>query len=79
MSKKCPYCGSYNTEVSVSRQVGRCLLNIGRCALAIGANVCASAFNPSAGHAASHSVWRGTDPGDLKGHKCCNCGKYFSA
>lgn len=79
MSKKCPYCGSYSTEISISNYAARTAVNIGRGALALGASILASAFNPSAGHAAGHSVLHGTDPGELKGHHCCNCGKDFSA
>lgn len=79
MSKKCPHCGSYNTEISIGNYAGRTLLNAGRYALAVGAAMVAGVINPTVGHAAGHSVLHDTDPGDLKGHHCCNCGKDFSA
>ena len=79
MSKKCPYCGSYNTEVSVSNYATRAVINTGRFVIATGASIIASAFSPSAGHAAGHTVMHNTDPGEFKGHHCCNCGKDFSA
>ena len=79
MSKKCPYCGSYNTEVSVSNYAKRTVVNVGRFALAVGATLIAHSFTPSAGHAAGHTIMHNTDPGEFKGHHCCNCGKDFSA
>lgn len=79
MSKRCPHCGSYNTEISIGNYAGRALLNAGRFALAAVAALTVGLFNQTAGHAAGHSVLHNTDPGDLKGHHCCNCGKDFSA
>ena len=79
MSKKCPYCDSYNTEVSVGKYVGRGVINAARLVLAGGAAMFAGAINHAAGHMAAHSVMKETDPGELKGYHCCNCGKDFSA
>lgn len=79
MSKKCPHCGSYTTEISVGNYAGRALLNAGRVTLALGAHVVGGLFGPSAGTAAGHTTWHNTDPGELKGHHCCNCGRDFSA
>lgn len=61
MSKKCPYCGSYNTELSVPNYAKRAAINI-----AIGAALITSAFNPSVGHASAHAVIHNTDPGELR-------------
>lgn len=79
MSKKCPHCGSYNTELSVGNYAGRALLQIGRYALAIGAHMVGGLFGPSTGHAAGHSVLHNTELGEFEGHHFCNCGKDFSA
>ena len=79
MSKKCPYCGSYNTEISVGNYVGRGLINAGRGAIAIGAHMIGGLFCPSVGTAAGHTAWHNVDPGEFKEHYCCNCGRDFSA
>lgn len=77
MSKKCPYCGSYNTEVSIGNFAGRAIVNTGRAVLTIGASFVCGIFSHSAAHGAAHSVWHNTDPGEFKGYHCCNCGKDF--
>ena len=79
MSKKCPYCGSYNTEISIGNYAKRGLLNTGRIAIAAGAAMVVGVFNHTAGHAAAHSILHSPDPGELKGYHCCVCGKDFSA
>ena len=77
MSKRCPYCGSYNTEVAVLNYAGRFLVNTGRVALTAGAAIVGGLFNHAAGHVAAHNTWEKTDPGELKGYHCCNCNKDF--
>lgn len=77
MSKQCPHCGSWNTEVAVGNYVGRGLVNIGRFALAAGATMVVGFFNHTAGHGAGHAVIHNTDPGTFYGHRCCVCGKEF--
>ena len=77
MSKQCPYCGSWNTEVVVGNYVGRGLVNTGRFALAAGAAMVVGLFNHTAGHAAGHAVMHNTDPGEFHGHRCCECGREF--
>lgn len=72
MSKKCPYCGSYNTEVSVSNYATRAVINAGRFVIAAGATIITSAFSPSAGHAAGHTVMHNTDHGEFKRRHCCD-------
>lgn len=78
-NKRCPYCGSRNTEISISNYAVRGIVNTGRGALAIGATMVGSLFGHAAGHVAGHNVIHKTDPGELKGHHCNNCGKDFSA
>ncbi len=79
MSKKCPYCGSDKTEISIGNYAGRALLNAGRFALAGGAALIVGVFNHTAGHVAAHQIIHNTDLGDFNGYHCCNCGKDFSA
>lgn len=79
MSKKCPFCNSYNTEVSVVNYAGRAILQGGRFVLAAGAGMVAHLFSPSSSHGVAHSVLHNTEPGEFKGYRCCNCGKEFSA
>lgn len=56
MPKKCPHCGSYNTEISIGNYTGRVLLNVGRFILAAGSAKTVGLFNYSVGHVAGHSV-----------------------
>lgn len=79
MSKRCPYCGSYNTEVSLARYAGRAALQTGRGALILGAMTAAGIFGHGASHAAGHQVMKSTELPNLEGHHCCHCGRYFSA
>lgn len=77
MSKKCPHCGSYNTEAAIGNYVGRGLIHIGRGLLAAGAMTVGSIGGPTTGKAAGYTVWKNTEPGAFHGHRCCNCGKEF--
>jgi len=77
MSKKCPYCGSYNTEAAIENYVGRGLVNVGRGVLAFGAATIGAIGGPIIGQGAGYTVWKNTDPGDFHGHRCCYCGKEF--
>lgn len=78
MSKQCPNCGSYNTDPIIINYVGRGLLHAGRAALALGAHAVGGLINPSTGAASGHTVWKNTEPGPLKSHKCNNCGHIFA-
>ncbi len=77
MSKKCPRCGSYNTEVSVGNYAKRGVIDIGRAALAAGAAAAGSVINRTTGMAGAKTVWDNTDPGPFEGYHCCNCGQDF--
>lgn len=81
MSKKCPHCGSYNTEAAVINWVGRGLLNAGRGVLALGAGLIGGIIMPGGGAGALGSkTWQNTKPTTpFNGYRCCNCGKEFSA
>ena len=73
MSKKCPHCGSYNTELKISGNVGYGVVKGARIAAA------GIALGKYAGHTAGHSLLNSTkDWGeDMDHHHCCNCGKDF--
>lgn len=77
MSKKCPYCKSYNTEAAVDNYVKRGVVNIGRVALVTGVTLVSSFLGPTASKLAGYSTWKNTDPGSFEGHRCCNCGRTF--
>ena len=80
MSKKCPYCSSYNTEAAVENWVGRGIVNIGRGGLALLGGVAMSVFHPGGGGHAAHTIWENTKPSEsFKGYRCCSCGREFSA
>ena len=80
MSKKCPHCGSYNTETAVGNWIERGVINAGRGVVSAGAGVIMSIFHPSMGSAAAAKTWQNTKPSEqFKGYHCCNCGKDFSA
>ena len=78
MSKKCPHCGSYNTEVAIGNYVGRGIINVGRAALTLGAYVVGGLAGPTTGKTFGYGTWKNTDPGEFEGHHCCNCGKDFT-
>lgn len=79
MSKKCTRCGSYNTELKVSGNIGYGLLQGARFVGAGVAYVVGGLFNHAAGHVAGHGVLRETEDWgeDIDRHHCCNCGKDF--
>ena len=78
MSKKCTHCGSYNTELKVSGNVGYAFAQGARI-VAGGAALVAGLFNHSAGHVAGHGVLKNTEDWgkDINRHHCCACGKDF--
>ena len=79
MSKKCPHCGSYNSESIVSGNIGYGLVQGARYISAGAAYVAVGLFNHGAAHAAGHSVLHGTEDwgDDIDRHHCCNCGRDF--
>ena len=79
MSKKCPHCKSYNTEVAVGNWVERGAINAGRVIIAAGAGILGGLVNRAGGGYFATRVWNSTKQEDLKGYHCCNCGRDFSA
>ncbi|MBR1520710.1 MAG: hypothetical protein IJ635_05675 [Bacteroidaceae bacterium] len=79
MSKQCPKCHSYNTEMAIENRVVHGILNVGRGAVALGAGVVFGVFHPALGGGAAKNVWDKMKPADCKGYHCCNCGEDFSA
>ena len=80
MSKKCTYCGSYNTERSVGgtanyamRQAGRLLVS-GVTSMAVGI------FNRSAGQGAGRAMLKNTENwvSGVDQFHCCECGRDFT-
>ena len=78
MSKRCPYCDSYNTELAVTNWVERGVVNTGRAVISVGAALAGSIFGPYGAYFGKR-VWETTKQEDLKGYHCCNCGTDFSA
>lgn len=78
MSQKCPYCGSYNTELRVGTYVGRGIANIVRYSLAGGAYVIGSLFHHAAGHKLGEHVLKETKLKPFKSYHCNNCGEDFN-
>jgi hypothetical protein len=74
MSKKCPYCGSYNTEADLGNHAAKAAVNVGRVAISTVAWVFGACVNKG-GHAAVRA-WEETDP-NIKTTRCCECGKKF--
>ena len=81
MSKKCPYCGSYNTELKVTGNVGYGLVQGARLFTAGVASMAVGLFNRSAAHSVGHVVLHNTERWgeSIERHHCCNpgCGKDF--
>lgn len=79
MSKKCPHCGSYNTEISITNYTERAVVNTGRFVVAAAAALAVGLVDRNhASHVGVHT-YNSMDPGELQGHHCCNCDKDFSA
>ena len=69
-----------NTETAVVNWIGRGLLHTGRLVVSAGAGVVCSLGGPTIGKVAAYLVCKNTEPKDtVKGYRCCNCGKEFSA
>lgn len=77
MSKRCTYCGSYNTEMAVGNCAERVAVNAGRVLISLGGGLLGSAFHPGMGGAFAYKIWVGTKQGDLLSHHCCKCGRDF--
>ena len=79
MSRKCPHCGSYNTELKISGNGGYGVVKGARIAAAGIAHVAGGLFGKYVGNAAGHAVLNSTkDWGEgIDRHHCCNCGKDF--
>ena len=77
MSKKCPNCGSYNTEIAIENYAERALVHAGRWTLALGAGAVAGLVSPHLTHAVGHNILESTKPDSFNGYFCCNCKKYF--
>ncbi len=79
MSKQCPHCGSYNTELKISGNIGIGLIQGARLAVAGATSVAVGVFNRSAGHAAGHAVLHNTENwgNDIKRYHCCSCKRDF--
>lgn len=78
-NKRCPYCGSLNTEVSLGSYATRGIINAGRGTIAVGAGFLGGLYSRASANYVANKVLKSTDPGELKGHHCKNCGKNFSA
>lgn len=78
MSKKCPHCGSYNTEYAIGNWVKRGFINAGRLVLTAGAGMIGSLSSPNNGKVFSYQVWKNTAPSEFfDGYHCCNCKRDF--
>ena len=75
MAKQCPHCGSYKTEISISRNVLYGGIQVGRVALAAAAYVRGALRNK--GGLYSVENWESTEVKNFERHKCRNCGKVF--
>ena len=77
MSKRCPYCGSDNTEIVVRNCAERVAFNTGRIIVSIGGGLLGSVFHPGLGGAFAYKIWESTKQDDLLTYRCRVCGAYF--
>ena len=79
MSKRCPYCCSYNTEHRVTGILGYTAVQGMRFATAAVAALTVGVVNKTAGHGAGHTVIHNTKTWgeDIHRHDCCNCKRSF--
>lgn len=75
MSKQCPFCGHYNTELKVTGVVGYSALQGVRIFAAAAASMVVGVFNHSAGHSVIHNTEKWGEK--IERHHCCNCGNDF--
>lgn len=79
MSKKCPHCGHYNTELKISGNIEYVAVQAFRAAVVFGTTVTVGLLNKYAGHGASRAMLQNTKGwGDgINRYHCCNCGNDF--
>jgi len=80
MSKKCPHCGSYNTERSVGGTANYLARQTGRLVVSGTASLLVGIFNRSAGQGAGRAMLKNTENwvSGVDQFHCCNCGKDFT-
>ncbi len=79
MSKQCPHCKSYNTELSTSGNIEYVAKGLGRGIVMAGGYLFGSIAGPAGSMAAGKAMQKNTESWteDVKRYHCCNCGKDF--
>ena len=79
LKKKCPYCGSRNTELKICGYVGYGVVRTIATTATVVAGVATTPLGSFISNATSNAVQRGVENwGDsIDRHHCCNCGKDF--
>ena len=79
MSKKCPYCSSYNTELSVKGNIEYGFKGLARWGCMLGAYTIGGLAGPAGSQTLGREAEKSTRnwTGDVKRHHCCNCGRDF--
>ncbi len=78
MSKQCPYCKSYNTELSPQNIAAGGVKKGAKFAIAAGLGALAAAIFPVAGPPVAVIAYKNLkSQDDSTPYHCCNCGKDF--
>ncbi len=79
MSKQCPRCSSYNTELSLGGNIEYGIKTVARFGAAAAAFAAGNLLGPGVGYGGGYAVLRGTESWtkDATHYHCCNCGKEF--
>lgn len=79
MSKQCPRCSSYNTELSVGGNIEYGIKAAARLAVSATAFAAGNLLGPVTAMGGGMAVFKGTESWtkDAKHYHCCNCGKEF--
>jgi len=79
MSKQCPRCSSYNTELSLGGNIEYGIKTVARFGAAAAAFAAGNLLGPVTAMGGGMAVFKGTESWtkDAKHYYCCNCGKEF--
>lgn len=77
ISKKCPYCGLYETEFATGECAKRAARNTGKVIIAITGGMVVRVFSPRDGGPAGKKILDNLNPEKVKVYYCRKCKKFF--
>lgn len=79
MSKRCPKCGSYNTDPIILGKAGNIAIGAGKLAVSLAAALAVSPLGHAIAHRTGEKLEEKLDDsiGEFNDTKCNNCGYHF--